>query len=383
VAELFDGSVLIAGGAAPADGFDWMDPTKLDPIASSAEIYDPGKGTFEMVGTAPQQLMSERRAFAAAVALPDGRVAIFGGMKDATQSTSTVDLYDPVSMTFAPSPPMADSRARHTATLFSSEWGGYVLLAGGMGTGSGTWEVWSPADGSVAQGSLAEPRWNHTATLIAAETDPGVSRDSVLLIGGEGTDGVRSTVEIFDLATQQMDFGTRLLCSNGGLTDPPAVKKTMHAAALVLKRHFVYVAGGFSDTAHMAPVGDVCVWKTTTESWQGQAGTFMLMKKRGALRATELPGNVVLFSGGLGKKSGVGVLEAVPSVEIIFEYIDPGTGQTVIDIGPSEYPISMLYPRWDHVAVATADGKVLIVGGVGGGAESAKAVKCPEVFNPQ
>ena len=156
VTTLYDGKVLLAGGAGPEGKFDWADTTKLQNIKSSAEIYDPGNGTFTMVGTAPQQLMSEKRAFAAAVEVTSGQIAIFGGMKDSTQSTSSVDLYDPISMTFTAGPPMKDTRAYHTATALDyGEAGIYVLLVGGMGSGEGTWEVWDPLTGVVASGPLA------------------------------------------------------------------------------------------------------------------------------------------------------------------------------------------------------------------------------------
>jgi hypothetical protein len=208
----------------------------------------------------------------------------------------------------------------------------------------------------------------------------------VIIAGGEGggepgSTTVRDDMEIFDVTAQMFDPEPVPLCSNQGETSPAPAKKTLHAAAFVPKRHFLYVAGGFSDPKHQSPTKDICVWHTVQEKWSGEAGTFLLKKGRGGLTATALPGNVVLLAGGLTKKDQT--LQVADTVEIVFEYLND-KGETVVDIGPGDaFPIPMLYPRWDHGAIPTADGKVLFFGGLKGLPTAPTMVEETEAFNPQ
>jgi hypothetical protein len=379
--DLYDGSILVAGGVDEYDSTCtlWSNPDCAKKASSTAELYNPRDGSFTLVGTDGGSLMSQKRAFAAAVRLPSEEIAIFGGIDANGQPTSTVDIYDPFGMSFKPGLEMSHTRTRHTATLISSIEGGYVLLIGGFGTGEATWDVWNPNYGSIAEGQLHESRWSHTASLLTKKEDSAMKRNMVLIAGGEGGGDpgaatVRETIEIFDIDANALDPAPLGLCSNGV---SPTAKKTMHAAAFVPKRHFLYVAGGFKDAKHQDPVRDICVWHSSQEKWSGEAGTFMLRNGRGALTATALPGNVVLFAGGIAKE---GVAE---TVEIVFEYLNE-KGETVVDIGPgTEFPIPMWSPRWDHGAVLGADNKVLFFGGLTGSTAAPSMLKDTELFNPQ
>jgi len=330
--------------------------------------------------------MTQKRAFAAAIRLPSEEIAIFGGITADGEPSSTIDVYNPITYSFQAVPEemnMEYTRAYHTATLISSADGGYVLLVGGYGTGDATWEVWTPAQGRIASGTLHESRWHHTSTLVSKSDDPNVKRNMVVIVGGEGggdpgATTVRSTLEIFDIDATSLDDMAYPLCTNEGENSPAAARKTMHAAALVPKRHFLYIAGGFKDAVHTEPTKDICVWHTTQEKWSGEAGTFMLKKSRGALTATSLPGKAVLFAGGLTKQDGS--IQVSDTVEIVFEYIGPD-GSTVVDIGP-DYPITMLWPRFHHGAILASDGKVLLYGGLADSSPP-EMLKTTEVFNPQ
>jgi hypothetical protein len=387
--SLNSGQVLLAGGAdLSGQCQDWSDPACVDDVSSTAEVYDPGTGAYALVTdplTMQPQLLGEKRAFAASVVLPNGEIAIFGGFNSSNNPVNTVDIFDPYEGKFYPGKPMQHTRAYHTATLIYNKESGYVLLAGGIGSGDATWEVWTPDPaGLPVTGALAESRWHHTATLVTTELDTA-ARNVVMLAGGEGGDPakpeVRSTIEVFNIDAQQIEV-PRYLCSNDGIAPAPK-KKTYHAAAFVPKRHFVYVVGGFSDPEHLNPVKEICVWNTKQngEGWQGD-GSFSLKKGRGALTATALPGNVVLFAGGLCKTDS-GTLGACGTVEIVFEYLN-ADGSTVVDIGPDDdFPIPMLWPRWDHKALVSGDGKAYVFGGLSGPPTSPMPVKPTEVFNPQ
>lgn len=369
-AELPDHRVLLAGGGDFA-GESFSHLESVIPTGS-ALLYNPNDGSFEQLPTK----LTEERAFAVAVSLPTGDIAVFGGLTAEGESSSAVDLFDTNSLSFVPAPDLGKTRAFHTATLINDDSGGFVLLVGGRGDGMDTWEVWNPTLGSVAMGVLNASREHHTATLVSSQDDPK-ARPMVFITGGQSeSHEVHDTVEFFDLQQQAISASVPYLCSND---DSKATPKTMHVAVFVPLRHFIYVAGGFKDANHLNPGRDICVWQTTKEKWEGQAGAFLLDRGKGALAAAALPGNAVLFSGGL-CKGPYGTLVECDTTEVVFEYLN-ANGETVVDIGPDDnYPISMLYPRYHHSLLPTADGKVLVVGGLTGGIDFPVAVQATEVF---
>ena len=155
--QLQDGRVLIVGGALTSSS---------DPVAT-AEVYDPATGTFTMTGA-----MATAREQHTATLLADGRVLIVGG-KTSTGATATVEVYDPSTGSFSVTGPMAEARTLHTATLLSN---GKVLVAGG-GDENSTAEVYDPATGSFSiTGGMEIGRSGHTATLLP--------NGSVLVAGG-------------------------------------------------------------------------------------------------------------------------------------------------------------------------------------------------------
>lgn len=391
IIQMFNGMVLIAGGGdLKSECKEWAKADCVTQISATAELYSPATGVFSPLDPTGNRLMNDKRAFAAAVELPSNEIAIFGGLNATGAATDTVDIFDPVNLVFSPGKKMKKNRAYHTATLILEQDGGYVLLVGGFGMGEAYWEVWNPVQGTVAEGKLAESRWNHTANLVTKAIDPSItaSRGMVLITGGEGTvnsAGVRDTMEIFDiqgLAGSGSGYVPEafLLCSNDATEIKPA-KKTMHAAALVPKRHFLYVAGGFSDVNHTDATRDICAFQIVQKSWWAQTNEFLLQKARGGLTATAMPGNQVLFAGGLTEKNST--LEISETVEVLFEYLNPN-GDTKIEIGPDDtYPIKMLSGRWMHSALLGCDSKVLILGGLSGSVLAPSIDHSAELFNPQ
>jgi hypothetical protein len=91
----------------------------------SAELYNPGSGTFRTVG----QMMSAHDSHTATL-LGDGRVLIAGGFSGASGVTATAELFDPASDRFEDTGNMHIAREFFTATLMSD---GRVLIIGGFG----------------------------------------------------------------------------------------------------------------------------------------------------------------------------------------------------------------------------------------------------------
>jgi hypothetical protein len=103
----------VGGGAPPAD-------VSLD----SAEIYDPGNGTFHIAG----KLLTARDSHCATL-LPNGTVLVAGGYahafdRDAAPSIETsfaAELFNPVNFDSTPAASLVASRAEHVSTLLNNE----------------------------------------------------------------------------------------------------------------------------------------------------------------------------------------------------------------------------------------------------------------------
>jgi hypothetical protein len=109
---LQNGKILVAGGAG----------------TSSAELYDPSTGTFQLIPSGTD------RSNHTASLMADGRVLLVGGVDSSGSATGTADIYDPASNSFTriAAALMAD-RAQHTATILQN---GSILVVGGTNAGS-------------------------------------------------------------------------------------------------------------------------------------------------------------------------------------------------------------------------------------------------------
>lgn len=159
---LKDGTVLITGGHKGRRA--------AIEIYTSAEIYDPQKGSFSAIAN-----LTIKRHKHGAVLLDDGRVLIIGGSDelDSKGAYTNVEIFDPKTKSFAKLGEMNLSRYKlqGTAVLLKN---GKVLIAGG----SNQAEIFDPSTNSfeLAAGKFVSARLFSTATLL--------SDGQVLIVGG-------------------------------------------------------------------------------------------------------------------------------------------------------------------------------------------------------
>ena len=171
------GQVLVAGGKNDSSN-----------ALSSAELYDPGTGTWSTTG-----LMSLARSEHTATLLNNGKVLVVGGITEGGSPISAAELYDPASGTWSTTSNMTTVRNSHTAILLPL---GQVLVAGGdIRSGAvNSAELYDPATGAWSTtGSMSQARESHTATLL--------NNGKVLAVGGDNRSSALSSAELYDPAT--------------------------------------------------------------------------------------------------------------------------------------------------------------------------------------
>jgi WD40 repeat protein len=176
-AELENGQVLAAGGFT---GNSFLEGAE---ITSSAELYDPKRGTFSPTGN-----LLTATTGGSATLLKNGKVLIAGGIGTNNVGTNAAELYDPKTGQFTATGNMLVTRTdSYTATLLKN---GQVLIAGGTDSANmriDSAELYNRKTGQfTATGNLTTPRAGHTATLL--------SSGDVLLVSG---DAFGNTAELY------------------------------------------------------------------------------------------------------------------------------------------------------------------------------------------
>jgi hypothetical protein len=300
---LLDGKVLIAGGQSGVNSIFY--------ITSSAEIYDPATGTF-----APTGNLTRARSAHSSTLLPDGRVLIAGGfgpldtrpggcpLPSSCGQLTSAEIYDPSSGTSAATGDMLALGG--PAVLLPN---GKVFISGAQA------ELYDPSRGTFSA-TTAETPWGFLASLATL-----LANGQVLLTDpGEVYDPATDTFS----PTGNIDYQTATLLMNGKVlftgdseNDFPGTPYSNKTAQL-----------------YNQPTGTFTVAGSMTIGRQGQT-------------ATLLPDGTVLIAGTEFPSGG-----ALASAEIY----DPVLGT----FGPTG---SMIAARYLHKATLLNNGQVLITGG--------------------
>jgi N-acetylneuraminic acid mutarotase len=403
---LRDGRVLVVGGATGLYGADQL---------ASAELYEPASGTWAATGR-----MIAPRVGATAAVLADGRVLVAGGYGNCgavtgCQQLDSAELYDPGTGSWSTTGPMTSARADSTATLLAD---GTVLVAGGLGYTNckpagcdhrqlASAELYDPGTGSwAAISNMLDGRVGHTATLL---------RDGkVLVAGGFDGAGPLRTAELYDpangswTATPDMrvsrvfftatllldgrvlvagDSKIALLYDPGSETPPPPTARvtaapTLRAAswtatgkmitpredhtATLLRDGKVLVAGGAAGVPGMGgtEIASAELYDPASGTWTAIGS---MIDARAYHTATLLGDGRVLVAGGYCCYNPDAGAEALASAELY----DPASG-TWTATG------SMLTPHGGGTATLLPDGKVLVSGGHG----TSRVTTSAELYDP-
>src|ERR1022692_1899397 len=270
------GVVLVVGGIGPVPG----GTGTLGELAS-AELYNPGTGTFTFTGN----LNAARDAHSATL-LNNGSVLIAGGSGVAGELASA-EIYNPATAAFTLTGSLNTARYEHTATMLPT---GEVLIAGGYGSAGAlaSGELYNPATGTftLTTGSLNTARSSAAATLL----DTGL----VLIADGYNysTTGPLSSAELYNpiagtfsatgSQARSASLGTATLLTNGSVLFAGSLYK-------LLTNGSVLFAGSLYNAS-------------AAEFYSPASGTFSVATELNTPRdlqtATLLPNGAVLIAGG-------------------------------------------------------------------------------------
>ena len=279
--------------------------------------------------------MSQARAGATATLLtigPNAGQVLIAGGSDFSSNTSTADLYNPTSGTYAATGSMAQARYFHTATLLQD---GRVLVVGGLSNGGfnniSSAELYDPSTGTFSSaGSMSAPRYDHTATLLNDGT--------VLVTGGHSWGPMVATAELY-IPPQLAGNSTGSWMSLNNMGTPRAE----HTATL-LSDGRVLIAGGRDNGYN--PLASAEIFDPGTRTF---ANTGSMHFARYNHTGTATAGTPLIVG-------GYGPTGYVASAETYSPSPNPALG-LFFTAG------SLITPRDSHTATLLADGKILIIGG--------------------
>ncbi len=353
-----DGKLLAIGGRSGSGSF-----------LASAEVYDPASGIWASAGA-----LTGSRADHTANVLAGGQILVAGGSNGS--AVSGAELYDSAGGSWTATGSLQYARHAHVAAVFPN--GTIAILGGGNFVGEvydpaqGAWTLlpvgiatpvvnllpdgkllitgsttnfpatlYDPVSGAVTSGGdLHYLRNNHSAVTL--------QDGSVILFGGVASSGASSSVELYDVAS-----------STWSLTGSIINKRLSHTANL-LNNGQVLAAGGFN--YEIGYLSACELYDPATKVW---SSTGSLNTKREQHASTLLPDGKVLVSGGFN------IGGSFASAEIY----NPASGLWTVTG-------AMSGPRYGHASTLLPNGKVLVTGGSSSPSSSNSVLATAEFYDP-
>lgn len=170
-----NGTVLVAGSYS---------------AGAAAEIYDPTTNAWSSVGS-----MAVGRGYHSGTLMANGKVLIAGGFNNNSANMTwlnSTEIFDPLSGTWSPGPPLNEGRARHSAVLLAS---GKVMVAAGEFNSSGYLNSTELYDG-------APPAYTISVSTLGQGTGFIYSTPSLIFCGS--TSGTACTATFTQSTTLQL-----------------------------------------------------------------------------------------------------------------------------------------------------------------------------------
>lgn len=342
--SLISGHLVFVGGGGWGD---WGGEAK-------AEIINLQSGQVHTV----QKQMTVPRSNARLVTLPDGRLMLLGGSTDFEVSLRSTEIFEPKSEDLQAGPDMAFERSGHTASVLND---GRIFIVGGMDSDfvHDSIELFDPKTKTfqTLSAKLAEPRMNHTATLID---------DRFLVIAGGETGpspanpdhetAFLSSVEVYDIRLNS------IIAVKNKMTSP----KTFHTAVAFNDKKVVFVGGlsALSESSDELEVFDLNNLKIH------RAGKLTIARSLHAM--AHLKSGDIFISGG--------VSEGIP------QRSTERCRWTLEERFDCRRDAAMSTARWMHENQVLPDGRLLVLGGLTNVAEPGRSRPGPshsaEIFLP-
>lgn len=310
VARAGDGALVVGGVGATGS-------------LSTAEYYNPATATFSSVDVPARLVNPQGFAGAALAALPDGRVVLTGGPRDA------LVVFDPKTRAFAADPGPIESRAFHAAIAIDNE---DVLLAGGCSGVAGSacagvqrhqalrYRLNQPNDPDRALPVTVDQRIGARLFDLGIQLD---GRGGYLLLGGIGDPGIADRFALDDATSTALAGGH----AQPAALDGGAVLAAFADDAVASGAFAIYPPGGTATQAmpdapsrksmrlialedgRVAGFGgdakDVLIYDPTHDSWDVE--TPAAPELREALHAPSLvrmaDGTVLVLGGGMSSRA--------------------------------------------------------------------------------
>jgi N-acetylneuraminic acid mutarotase len=278
---LANGKVLVVGGITGSPQF----PA---PGLGTAELYDPGAGTWSTTGS-----LHVPRWGHTATLLADGKVLVAGGSTvrfgQSLKALHSAELYNPSDGTWTDAASMTDARSGHAAVVLDN---GFVLVCGGsapVAPGEDAALAYCELyDGKkwLETGSLLAPRSRHQATLLAA--------GAAVLVTGGGPPGAPGDGTFDPFSRASAERYDRASGAWSAVADMPGGRSLHRAVALGSGK--VLVIGGADSARNDAGYQSALIFDSAaTPSWTVADG---LSTGRWAFAATALADGRVLVTGG-------------------------------------------------------------------------------------
>jgi hypothetical protein len=313
---LQSGKVLLLGGNAPVTG-----------LTVVCMLYDPTAGTWTATGS-----MNQARSNAMAVVLNSGKVLVFGGSDGSTNNfvRSSAEIYDPGPGTWATTGAMSVPRVASGFWHLADD---RVLVAGGTsGGGTGGFTFSGPSLSSAEIYDPVATTWSGTGALNTARQFFGyaISGNVPVAIGGAGP----TTTIITSTETYSVGGGTwttKTACPvSGTFNDGFNNAVTLNDGTILLAsgRTGYYVPG--TDT------GNCAVYNVGGNSWTTVTS---LLQSRDEGQLYLLNDGTVLMAGGFSTNDTVFLTECEiyqpgPQIWTTTASLPDGKGAILINLGP-------------------------------------------------